>query len=63
METDRLEAESSSLNLELVDVQSQLQAEKVLSGEGHVKLAELQVALDKLRVDDDTAAKMVSRYM
>lgn len=63
METDRLEAESSSLNSELVDVQSQLQAEKALSSEGHVKLAELQVALDKLRVDDDTAAKMVSRYM
>jgi hypothetical protein len=62
-ETDRLEAEIFKLNSELAAAQSLLEAEKASSKRDQAHIAELEVDLDKLRIDDETAAKMVSRYM
>jgi TolA-binding protein len=61
--TDKLEAEIFRLNSEITILQSSCQAERETAEHDRIQQAELQVALDKLRADDDTAAKMVSRYM
>lgn len=63
VETDRLEAEIFKLNSELAVARSLIEAEKASSERDRARIAELEVDLDKLRIDDETAAKMVSRYM
>jgi hypothetical protein len=47
----------------MTTLQTKYQVERDAADRDRVQLAELQVALDKLRADDHTATKMVSRYM
>lgn len=62
-ETERLQAHISSLHGELETLESKLEAEKKGSEHDRVNLAMAQFELEKLKIDDNTAAKMVSRYM
>ncbi|PFH48497.1 hypothetical protein AMATHDRAFT_149762 [Amanita thiersii Skay4041] len=63
MESERLHSEIGRLQVELSISQSEMQAEKACCEAIHAELAKVQTELQKLRVDDITAAKMVSRYM
>ncbi|KAH9950225.1 hypothetical protein B0H21DRAFT_803077 [Amylocystis lapponica] len=62
-ETLRLEAEISGLHAETTILSSDLDTERARAEHDRTQLAQLQLELDKYRIDDNTAAKMVSRYM
>ncbi|KAJ8087285.1 hypothetical protein PM082_006115 [Marasmius tenuissimus] len=62
-ETEKLQAEVARLQGALAESQSRFEAERKGAEADRVLLAQIQHQLEKLRLDDRTAAKMVSRYM
>ncbi|KAI0957902.1 hypothetical protein AcW1_006144 [Taiwanofungus camphoratus] len=62
-ETERLGMEISILHREITQLSSQLEAERQRAESDRTLLAQSMVDLEKYRMDDSTAAKMVSRYM
>ncbi|EIW84667.1 hypothetical protein CONPUDRAFT_162038 [Coniophora puteana RWD-64-598 SS2] len=62
-ETERLEGVIAGLSRDIANLQVELQAERKAGAYTQSQLSEARVELDKLRADDNTAAKMVSRYM
>lgn len=62
-ESERLATDISGLQSEIEDLTAQLQAERKSAEDDRSQLAEALVQLDKYKADDNTAAKMVSRYM
>lgn len=62
-ETEKLETEKERLHSEILLLLSQLENERKGAEQDRLRLAEALVELDKHRSDDNTAAKMVSRYM
>ncbi|KAI0797516.1 hypothetical protein C8Q75DRAFT_801457 [Abortiporus biennis] len=62
-ESERLKQEVSRLQLELENTSKVLESERKGAHMDRSKLATALVELDKYKVDDTTAAKMVSRYM
>ncbi|PCH37813.1 hypothetical protein WOLCODRAFT_130494 [Wolfiporia cocos MD-104 SS10] len=62
-ETEQLGAEIALLRGELAVQSAELQAERKRSEYDRVQLASAQLELEKYQIEDNTAAKMVSRYM
>ncbi|KAK1226851.1 hypothetical protein PQX77_010155 [Marasmius sp. AFHP31] len=62
-ETEKLQAEVARLQGALAESQGRFEAERKGAEADRVLLAQIQHQLEKLRLDDRTAAKMVSRYM
>jgi valyl-tRNA synthetase len=62
-ELERLESEIGRLNGELGIAEAKMQAEKQSAAHDRTQLAQVRAELEKLRIDDNTSAKMVSRYM
>ena len=62
-ETERLESEIGRLHGELEEVEGKMHAEKESAKHDRTQLAQVRAELEKLKIDDNTAAKMVSRYM
>jgi hypothetical protein len=62
-ESERLHAELAHFHTEFERVDRALEAERKAAGFERAELARAQTELEKLRADDTTAAKMVSRYM
>ena len=62
-ETERLHAEIHDLQSELEVVKAQQDSERELAAQDRQALAYFQTEFEKLKLDDSTAAKMVSRYM
>ena len=62
-ETEKLHAKIYDLQSELELVKTQLESERKLAEQDRHTLSHVQTELDKLSLDDSTAAKMVSRYM
>jgi len=63
VESERLEAKIASLERELAEVETKWEAERKTAELDRKLLATVQAELVKIRIDDKTAAKMVSRYM
>ena len=62
-DTDELHRQLGQLRGELEVVKSNLDAERKGTHTLHLELAKSQAELHMLKIDDNTAAKMVSRYM
>ncbi|KAF9819807.1 hypothetical protein IEO21_01898 [Rhodonia placenta] len=62
-ETERLETEVTNLQGQTNQLQTQLTAESRRAEDDRVETAQAQFELEKHKIDDNTAAKMVSRYM
>lgn len=62
-ESERLASDISGLHAEIEDLTAQLQSERQSAEEDRSQLASFIVELDKYKADDNTATKMVSRYM
>lgn len=62
-ESERLQREIAQLQNELATSKSRLEAQKKVTEQHRLELAKTQTELQKLNIDDNTAAKMVSRYM
>lgn len=62
-ETERLETEIINLQGQINQLQVQLTAESRRAEDDRVETAQAQFELEKHKIDDNTAAKMVSRYM
>ncbi|KAF9069056.1 hypothetical protein BDP27DRAFT_1363582 [Rhodocollybia butyracea] len=62
-ESERLHAEAEQLKGELAATNSQLEAERKGSEADRIHVASLQKELQMLKVEDKSAAAMVSRYM
>lgn len=62
-ETERLQSEIANLQERLDISEAKLTAEKKGSELDRIALAKAQVELAELKINDNTAAKMVSRYM
>lgn len=62
-ETEHLQAELARLHAELAISQTQYEAERKGAEHDRIELAKVQSELQKLKLDDNVAAKMVSRYM
>ena len=62
-ESDRLQREVAQLQSELSISKARLEAQKKTTELHRLELAKIQTQLQKLKIDDNTAAKMVSRYM
>ncbi|KAF8350375.1 hypothetical protein F5887DRAFT_1208425, partial [Amanita rubescens] len=62
-ESDRLQREIAQLQNELSISKARLEAQKKTTELHRLELAKIQTQLQKLKIDDNTAAKMVSRYM
>ncbi len=62
-ESDRLQKEIAQLQNELSISEARLETQKKATELHRLELAKLQTQLQKLKIDDNTAAKMVSRYM
>lgn len=63
VESERLEAKVAQLERELATVETKWDAERKTAELDRKLLATVQAELVKVRMDDKTAAKMVSRYM
>lgn len=63
VESERLEAEVARLERELAIAETKLAAESKTAELDRKLLAAVEAELVKVRIDDQTAAKMVSRYM
>ena len=63
MTTEKLQTELLQLHGELATSETKCEAEKKSTELSRVELAKAQFELQKLKIDDNTAAKMVSRYM
>ena len=62
-ESDRLQREIAQLQNELCISKTRLEAQKKTAELHRLELAKIQTQLQKLKINDNTAAKMVSRYM
>lgn len=62
-ETNALHKEISSLHARIEDVEAQLVAVRQVGEEDRDKLALARVELERYKADDNSAAKLVSRYM
>jgi hypothetical protein len=62
-ETEKLQTELVRLHGEVDTAESKCEAERKASEQFRVELATAQFDLQKLKLDDNAAAKMVSRYM
>jgi hypothetical protein len=62
-ESDRLQREIAQLQNELCISKTRLEAQKKTTELHRLELAKIQTQLQKLKINDNTAAKMVSRYM
>ncbi|KZT71338.1 hypothetical protein DAEQUDRAFT_810018 [Daedalea quercina L-15889] len=62
-EHEQLGAEVSRLQGELTGLESELQVERKRGLDDRAQLAQSLVDMERYRIDDNTAAKMVSRYM
>lgn len=62
-ESERLSKDISQLHSEIETLTFQLASERASTEEDQTKLAQVLVQLDQQSNDDNTAAKMVSRYM
>ena len=62
-DTEELHRQRGKLRGELEVLKSILEAERKGSHTLHLELAKVQAELHMLKIDDNTAAKMVSRYM
>ena len=62
-ESERLQREVSQLQTELATSKARLEAQKKTAEQQRLELAKTQTELQKLNIEDNTAAKMVSRYM
>ncbi|KAK0211311.1 hypothetical protein DFS33DRAFT_1484239 [Desarmillaria ectypa] len=63
LESEELKAKIDHLEGELAIVHSKYEAEIRNKGNDRVELAKAQAELEKLKLEDNSAAKMVSRYM
>ena len=62
-EVERLNADVAELQTRLAVAEAKADSEKQASEMDHIERAKAQVALETLKRDDNTAAKMVARYM
>lgn len=62
-EHEQLEAEISRLQGDLVNLASELDVERQRGNDDRAQLAQALVELGRYKIDDNAAAKMVSRYM
>ena len=62
-DSEKLHADITRLHSDLDTVRSELEVERAAAQEDRRRLAQLQLEHHRLRPDDDTAAKIVSRYM
>ncbi|CCM00489.1 uncharacterized protein FIBRA_02523 [Fibroporia radiculosa] len=62
-ETEKLAAETTRLHGEIALLSTRLEAERGRSERDRAQLAESLLRLEAYKIDDNTAAKMVSRYM
>ncbi|KAK2466635.1 hypothetical protein APHAL10511_000893 [Amanita phalloides] len=62
-ESERLRREISQLQNDLAESRTRAEAQKKIAEQHRLELAKVQTELQKLNIDDNTAAKMVSRYM
>ncbi|KAL0576071.1 hypothetical protein V5O48_005899 [Marasmius crinis-equi] len=62
-ETEKLQSEVTRLRGQLAESESRLEGERKGAEADRILLAQIQHQLEKLKLDDRTAAKMVSRYM
>jgi hypothetical protein len=63
VENEALQAKLVRVNEKLAISESKRAAEKKLSEHDYIDLCRAQFELEKLKIDDNTAARMVSRYM
>ena len=62
-EHEQLGAEISRLRGDLANLASELDVERQRGNDDRAQLAQALVEMERYRIDDSTAAKMVSRYM
>ncbi|KIJ59678.1 hypothetical protein HYDPIDRAFT_32902 [Hydnomerulius pinastri MD-312] len=62
-ETEQLEAVIAELRGQVSSLQATIEAERKSAFQDRTSLAQARTELDKLKLEDQTAAKMVSRYM
>lgn len=62
-DTERLSLEISRLQAENESLKEKLEAERAIADTDRKRFAETSLELDQYKADDNTAAKMVSRYM
>ena len=62
-ESDNLHATIAQLNAKVSDLQMTLDAERITASHDRTLLSQAKTELDKLELEDQTAAKMVARYM
>ncbi|KAG1756878.1 uncharacterized protein EDB91DRAFT_1213758 [Suillus paluster] len=60
---EKHETTITQLRNEIANLESTLEAERKSASQDRAQLAKAQLELEKLKLDDTTAAKMVSRYM
>lgn len=62
-ESEALEAEIARLHAQLEIIESEREVERKVADYDRIELSRARAELEKLKIDDSTAAKMVSRYM
>ena len=62
-ESEALEAEIARLHAQLEVIERERDVERKVADYDRTELARARAELEKLKIDDTTAAKMVSRYM
>jgi hypothetical protein len=62
-ESESLHATVTQLNAQVSDLQMTLDAERLTASHDRTLLSQTKTELDKLDLEDQTAAKMVTRYM
>ena len=62
-ESESLHATITQLNAKVSDLQMSLDAERITASHDRALLSQTKTELDKLDLEDQTAAKMVARYM
>lgn len=62
-EIEKRETSITQLRNEITNLENILDAERKTAAHGRAHLAKAQSELEALKLDDTTAAKMVSRYM
>lgn len=62
-ESEQLHATIAELNANISNLQMSLDAERITASHDRTLLSQTKTELDKLNLEDQTAAKMVARYM
>ncbi|KAF9220167.1 hypothetical protein BS17DRAFT_788002 [Gyrodon lividus] len=63
LETEKLQTTISELRGQISSLQTTIEAERKTASHDRTLLSQVKTELDKLKLEDQTAAKMVSRYM